>query len=340
MARLPPLPLTLIALTVAGCHPTPSAGEPRTVTVGRATSTSALPAEPAPRAPRERIIVTRDRPHDAIWSVSADGKAKRLEWPQGAVFTTERAGAGSDAPMASPDGKRIAYVRDGARKGPVVVRHLDSSTSTTVDVPARSEVLVTDWSTDGRRLLFTAAPLDGPNGVIANPDGSDLVFFVHDVAAQRTERIAVPDRCDYQAWLPSGELLVRCEAGSILGRARGNAFERIAPKYQRFGQAHVGESGAIAIIADGAVLLLASGTYAERVGPSGSFADYQFPKPSPSGRRVGYTHHVPIGGGLVRTDLEIDGKKVADDVYDFEWLDEGTLVVLKTKADPSVVRLM
>src|SRR5687768_9230457 len=202
MARLPAIPL--IAVVLAGCRAAPASSEPRTVTVANAPSSTLAAVEPAPLAARTRIVVTRDRPNDAIWSVSADGKTRRLDWPDGAVFTTGRAGAGSDAPMASPDGKRVAYVRDGARKGPVVVRHLESTTTTTIEAPPRSELLVTDWSTDGRRLLFSAAPLDGPNGVIANPDGSDLRFFVHDVAANRTTPISVPDRCEYQAWLPSG----------------------------------------------------------------------------------------------------------------------------------------
>lgn len=231
----------------------------------------------------------------------------------------------------------MAYVRDGARKGPVVVRSIDGATSTDVDAPARHELLVTDWSTDGRRLLFTAAPLDGPNGVIADPDGSALRFFVYDVATQRARPVVVPRECQYQAWLPSGELLVTC--GSTLARVTERGRETILQN-RRFSQAHVGESGAVAIIADGAVLLLAAGTFKARVGPKGGFADYQFPKPSPSGRRVGYTHHVATGGGNVRVDLEVDGKKVADDVYDFEWLDESAVVVLRTNADPAVVRLM
>jgi hypothetical protein len=340
MARLPALPLIGAALACAGCKPAAQVNEARTVNVASAPPASApAPVEPAPASARRRIVVTRDRARDALWSVSTDGKTTRLDWPVGAVDTTGRAGAGGDAPIASRDGKRVAYVRDGARKGPVVVRNLESATSLDVDAPARSELLVTDWSADGRRLLFTVAPLDGPNGVIANPDGSDLRFFVYDVIAQRARAVRIPERCEYQAWLPSGDLLVTCAGGSVLARAHGDALARIAMGHTRFSQAHVGENGAIAVIADGAVLLLAPGTYAERVGPNGGFADYQFPKPSPSGRRVGYTHHVPTGGGNVRVDLEIDGKKVADDVYDFEWLDEGAVVVLRTNADPSVVRI-
>lgn len=342
MARLPALPLIAGALALAGCRPTPAQTEPRTVVVGTAPSAPVAPVatEPSAASARSRVVITRDRPHGALWSVSADGKATRLDWPSSAVDTTGRAGAGGDAPIASPDGKRVAYVRDGARKGPVVVRNLDSATMLDVDSPARSEILVTDWSADGRRLLFTAAPLDGPNGVIASPDGGDLRFFVYDVIAQRAHGVRIPERCEYQAWLPSDDLLVTCASGAVLARAHGDKLERIAKGHSRFSQAHVGESGAIAVIADGAVLLLTAGTYAERVGPKGGFADYQFPKPSPSGRRVGYTHHIATGGGNVRVDLEVDGKKVADDVYDFEWLDEGAVVVLKTNADPAVVRLM
>ena len=337
MARLPPLPLILAVLAV-GCRATPNANEPRTVVVGGAPSAAPVAAvEPTPSTPRSRIVITRDRPHGALWSISADGKATRLEWPSNAVDTTGRAGAGRDAPIASPDGKRVAYVRDGARKGPVVVRSIDGATSANVEAPARHELLVTDWSTDGRRLLFTAAPLDGPNGVIANPDGGVLRFFVYDVVTQRARPVVVPEECEYQAWLPSGELLVTC--GTTLARANERGLETILEN-RRFSQAHVGESGAVAVIADGAVLLLAAGTFEVRSGPKGGFADYQFPKPSPSGRRVGYTHHVVLGGGNVRVHLEVDGKKVADDVYDFEWLDDGAVIVLRTMADPAVVRLM
>lgn len=339
-SSLPFVPL--IAATLAGCRATPPANEPRTIAVAEApASAPAAPASGEHAAPRSRIVITRDHSDDAVWSVSADGKTKRLPWPEGASFTTGRAGAGSDAPLASPDGKRIAYVRGGARKGPVVVRHVESATSADVEAPPRSELLVTDWSSDGRRLLFSAAPLDGPNGVIANPDGGDLRFFVHDVASSRTDAIAIPKGCEYQAWLPSGELVVTCENGSVLARTRGRVVEPIAKGHSRFSQAHVGENGAVAVIADDGVLLLSAGDYAERRGPRGAFADYQFPKPSPSGRRVAYTHHVRLNApSRVRVDLEVDGRAVASDVYDFEWLDEATLVVLRSKADPSIVRLM
>lgn len=329
---------------LAACAAKPAKNEARTIAISPAPSPSSAPVVPEGRsAPRSRVVITRDTregERDAIWSVSADGKVERLEWPDGASSTMARAVAGSDAPLASPDGKRLAYVRGGARSGPVVVRHLDSATSVDVETPARSEVLVTDWSSDGRRLLFSVAPLDGPNGAIANPDGSDLRFFVHDVARNHTDAITIPDGCDYQGWLPSGELLVTCEIGAVLARARGAVTVPIAKGHARYSQAHVGENGAVAVIADGAVLLLAAGTYAQRIGPRGRFADYQLPKPSPSGRRVAYTRHERIGGGRVRADLEVDGREVEGDIYDFEWLDEGTLVVLRSKADPSVVRLM
>lgn len=337
MARLSTLPLIVVLYACAA----PAKNDPQTVHVAKTPSSTALPEAPPPSIPRTRVVVTRDQP-GALWSVSTDGKTKRLDWPEGAVYTTGRAGAGSDAPIASLDGKRVAYVRDGARKGPIVIRDLERATSTTVRIPVpRSEVLLADWSPDGRRILYSFAFLDGPNGAIANPDGSELRFAFYDVVSQRMQPILVPDRCEYQAWLPDGAVLVTCENGSVLGLARGSDFERIASKHQRFTQAHVGENGSIAVIADDGVLLLAAGSYAERVGPSGAYADYQFPKPSPSGRRVGYAHHVrSSNSGRVRVDLEVDGKKVAEEAYDFEWLDEGTLVVLKTNAAPSVVRLM
>lgn len=339
MARLPALPL-ILAVTAA-CRPPPPASDPPTIAIAPGPSASSVAPPPNDRAPPRTRVVVSTAAKNGMWSVSSDGKTTRLAWPEGAAYTTGRSGAGTDAPLASPDGKRVAFVRGGARKGPVVVQPLvDSAASVSVDAPARSEVLLADWSPDGRRLLFSVAPLDGPNGVIANPDGSDLRFFAHDLSAQRTVPIDMPDRCEYLAWLPSGELLVSCENGSVLGRARGNVVERIAPGHQRFSQARVGENGAVALIADDAVVVLAAGTYAEGIGPRGAFAEYQFPKPSPSGRRVGYAHHTRIGGGHVRVDIDVDGKTVADHAYEFEWLDEGTLVVLRENADPSVVRLM
>jgi hypothetical protein len=340
MARLPTLPL--IGILVAACASPATKNEPQTVVVAKTPSSTTLPPVPSPSAPRARVVVTRDRENDAIWSVSADGKTTRLDWPDGAMYTTGRAGAGSDAPIATLDGKRVAYVRDGARKGPIVIRDLERATSTTVRVPERTETLLADWSSDGRRLLFCTSFLDGPNGAIANPDGSELRFAVYDVVAQHTRPLPIPDRCEYQAWLPSGEVLVTCESGTVLGRFGTDlVLQRIAPKHRRFMQAHVGESGAVAVIADDAVLLLAAGSYVETAGPSGAFADYQFPKPSPSGRRVGYAHHIrSASSGHVRVDLEVDGKKVADDAYDFEWLDEQSLVVLRANAAPSVIRLM
>jgi hypothetical protein len=295
----------------------------------------------------KRIVITsfgESGSKHAVWSVSADGTTAQVPFPESGLTTTlGRLGAGSDGPLPSPDGKRVAYVEGGADDGTLVVRDIDAGVSTVVAAKKdRSELLITAWSSNGKRLLYSVAPLDGANGTIAQPDSSVLYFFVHDLDAHSTESVEMP--CEFQAWLASGEFLVACEASTVLARVRGKSMVRLPKNHERYSQVSVGDNGTIAFVADDAgvsrVIAMDPSSFGERVvSADGKFGQYQFPKASPSGKHVAYAHLVPIGGGRRRMDVIVDRGSIARDVSDYAWIDDEGIAVSRDDQAPTVVRV-
>jgi hypothetical protein len=278
-----------------------------------------------------------------LWTVSADGKTAPIELRNVELkYTLGRLGAGTDAPLPSPDGKHVAYVDGDPRQGKIVIRALDDGSTIPIPKRPRSELYITAWSTNGQKLLYAVAPLDGPRGAIALPDASDLFFFVYDINKHTNDKIAVP--CQFEAWLPTEEVLVTCD--STLVRVRNGMKTPLPKHHDHCNQASAGESGTITCVASDEggkaehVIAFEPDTFAERVvSDRGKYADFQFPKASPSGTHVAYAFRVPLGGGRYREDLIIDRKTLAEDVIDYEWIDDDTIAIMREKKPPSVVKV-
>ncbi|MGW5414185.1 serine hydrolase [Actinomadura geliboluensis] len=133
----------------------------------------AVPSQPALSADARQIAYVlrtldgaRDRTVDQLWLVSADGGSRRR-------LTS---GPRDTAPAWSPDGHRLAFLRDGQ------VAVLDAGggePEQVTDLPLGAGVPF--WSPDGRRLAFTA-PVDPTGGAPGGPMVSDGLDYQADGA--------------------------------------------------------------------------------------------------------------------------------------------------------------
>jgi hypothetical protein len=104
-------------------------------------------------------------------------------------------------------------------------------------------------------------------------------------------------------------------------------------------QFRVGDSGAVAFVMNHDVVIAAPGADRPKaITHGGRFAEYQFPKPSPSGIHVAYEHQLDHGTGKrVRINLAVDGKTIAEEVGGYDWIDDETIAVSKYDPSPPVV---
>jgi TolB protein len=105
---------------------------------------------------------------------------------------------GDTQPNFSPDGTKLAFIRDGA----IYIIGIDGKGLHEV-TPASRDATRASWSPDGSKLLFgnpdTASPAVGQNVYVVNADGSGLHALT-----QETE----PNTAGAPAWSPDGTMIV------------------------------------------------------------------------------------------------------------------------------------
>jgi dipeptidyl aminopeptidase/acylaminoacyl peptidase len=142
----------------------------------------------------QQIVYTRrwtdkvnDRYESEVWIMNADGSKNR--------FLMKGA-----SPQWSPDGKRIAYITEGAPRGAqVFVRWMDTGESTQITRVERSPFNM-NWSPDGKRIAF--------NMLVPARGGMNVRMPQRPDGARWIEPPRVVDRLNYRAdnqgWRPEG----------------------------------------------------------------------------------------------------------------------------------------
>jgi hypothetical protein len=260
-----------------------------------------------------------------VWQVFADGRAERLSLP-GA--DTARWGGdvekGTTGPVASPDQRSIAYIRDldvwlydvATKRARQVTRLARPGNDTT----AATFVWITGWSPTGTRLLVYLDHEDAedPEGYHPNlaVQPADFGHYTCDVNRGACSKVALPGT--FEGWLPDDTYLLttkepiptdqrflRYNPGSGASAPLGSA----AGWFTQIDVARGGDRALVLVLngsgadAHGQIfsLDLTTGSLTP-VSPSGSFAEYQRGAFSPSARRVAYVKRGPGAQGTIVVD--------------------------------------
>ena len=145
-------------------------------------------------APGELAFVAADRGVPQIFVVGADGTGRRR--------LTDGTGA-STTPVWSPDGQRIAFVRQAGDDTQIYIMNADGASPRPLTTgPGR--VASPAWSPDGQQIVFSATR-DGVSQIVAmRGDGSQR----HDLAPSHSDQRA-------PAWSPDGQLIAFLSRASL-----------------------------------------------------------------------------------------------------------------------------
>jgi hypothetical protein len=293
---------------------------------------------PAPQEGVVRKLVATTYGGSALHHAGSDGKITPFTLPAG----TRWGGGGpegSDDPVISPDGKLIAYIQNGA----LMVRPLEGGKASAIVSGYRHEMfLITGWTPDSRKLIYFLGPPqadDAPPSKVENPK-----HFIADVATKKVSEI-VPGG-SLCGWLPNGEMLLHDEEkGRIVSRAPepGATPKVLLHDAAGFGQIvlspdghriavnrsrpnDTGSSQLVSVeLATGAVTPLRA---------AGGWAEFQWPKWSPDGKRVSWLARTGTKDGMPLSVVVVDGKPVTKpaNVSVYEWLTDTTMVVVELEA--------
>lgn len=291
--------------------------------------------------------------HVSVWRIGSEGSSKRLSLK----LDAEQSGAlgrGSTLPLPSPDGRWLAFTREND------VWLLDPDTGesrriTHVGAPADDHYLavfvyLTAWSPDSSRILYHVAA-----GLAEDAEGEGPVlkerpreygYFIFD----RAEETQLPLELhgQFQAWLPDGDFLLLPEETRPLVQPLLR-FNPLTKTLAAVGSL-LGWYGQISVSADGRWALAGVGQQAEGrlttqliridlatgetspVTPVGEWADYQWPRFSPSARFIAYVRqHEMDTDSWPRQSLVVDDRSVYfcagfPKRLDFAWINDRSLV--------------
>lgn len=254
---------------------------------------------------------------------------------------------GTTAPTVSPDNKWIAFVRNQDlwlyETATQQVKRATSIGRPYTKVFASIEVLIVAWSRDGGRILIRTEP--GETECVDCEDRgdwkarkADYGYFLYRLRQRQVERVKVPE-LEIAGWLDDEWLLgtTTTTPNSMVitkldGTARPLAVDLGSQSVSQLRLTSNGESAYAALHRDD------SSSQIVRISPKtgevtpisekGSFAEFQWPVPSPGDRQVAWMQQV----GSVPSPssrLLVNGKPIfscAMAGLSFEWIDETRLV--------------
>ena len=295
-----------------------------------------LAEDAAPPAASILIGTTFDNP--AFYRVSSDGKIVPFKMPPG----TRWGGGGPEGsadPLPSPDDRMLAFIQ----KGGLLIRPMEGGKAVTVVSGYPHEMLyITGWSPDGSQLVYFLGP---PQADDAPPSKvTTSKHFVYDLKAKTRREIKLDG--SLCGWLPNGDMLIYNNEHRTLCSLALNADQ--TPK-QMLKEAD--EIGQIALSPDGkriavsrnkpndtsssqlVAIELATGT-STPISKPGEWAEFQWPKWSPSGKKTAWIARVGMEGGVPRSVLVVDGKAVTRPagLSDYYWLSETAVALVEEKA--------
>jgi Tol biopolymer transport system component len=204
------------------------------------------------------------------------------------------------------------------------------------------ELLITGWSPDNASLLYYLGP---PQADDAPPSKVKTEkHFIYDLKSKTSKEIKLDGALC--GWLPDGAMLVHStEKGTVSSLAlTADAAPKVlikeakdygqialhpdgrkfAASWNKFG--NPGTSQLITVdLADGKVTPLTK---------EGGWADFEWPKWSPSGKRTSWLVRTGMKEDLPQSVLVVDGKEITKpaNLQDYHWLTENTLVVVEAEA--------
>jgi len=304
----------------------------------------------------EASILFTDQHYGKVYRVFSSGKIEVIGFDFKLAGYEGLADGGSNAPLPSPSQRYIAF----GRKGDLWLLDLDTKRTAQVTRVARPhteqytaiEVLVTDWSVGSREILYSVQPVLNMDRLPARR--ANYGFHIYELGTRKIRPVTLPG--DYLTWLPGGDfLLVSSEEKPLEKRllrfTPGDAEPRTVTKRRGwYGQVHVSSDGRWVVTA------LPQGFPSESVSqivkidlvngemtnitPQGRFAEYQFPRLSPSGRYISYAWYRDAeSSSWQKVTLMVDGKPVQEIVgyLTHKWIDDQTIVVLNRKLKELVV---
>jgi len=297
-------------------------------------------------AQNESCVLLNDYRVKKVWRVYSNGKVELVlhvpkEPPSGAL------GYGTTYPVPSPNQGYIAFTRkidlwllqlhtkEPFRLTQVEITNKKQYTS--------AQVFITGWSSDSSKILyylghsFTGFP--GHSEPTINGTPVKYGFHIYDLGAKLTT--PVPIKGQFLAWLPNGDFLLKSKDQLVRTKVTGEKLKPITYLTGDFGQIHVSKEGQwiLAKLKNQIIKISTMTGDATPITPVGAWAEYQWPKFSPSAKHIAYLHRTeskihPSGSGFIAAGfLVVDGRLIypytGNDEYN--WIDDGTIAIISEK---------
>ena len=294
-------------------------------------------AEEAP-APVVAKLIATTYGGDNLHRVSSDGKIVPFKMPAGTRWDGGGPEGSSD-PAPSPDGKQLAFIQ----KGSLLIRPMEGGKAVTVVSGYVHEMLyITGWSPDGSQLVYFLGP---PQADDAPPSKiTESKHFLYDVKAKTKREITLDG--SLVGWLPNGEMLIHnTEHGTLssLSLARGAKPKQLLKEEDELGQIELSPDGKRIAVSRNKrndtsnsqlVAIELDGGKSTPISKPGEWAEFQWPKWSPSGKRTAWIARVGMVEGQPNSVLVVDGKILTKPgpLSDFLWLSETTIAMVELEA--------